>query len=229
MNSLQNSFNDPLRSVWLFAVVGFSQATQQQPSPKATAQRSRDLQLRLTPVLRAVLTFLLLVSMASPVSAVGENLGALRQQRQESVEARKTEVLGIKDEFVEVVQQRQINRQQLIDNLAQRHAEKLQARFGYYDQKLSSSIQKLEAKLQQMEASGRNVSAARAKLNDANQSLAQANTLATQAVSGFMAIEPGEYQLQRQQAQTARDLAQQARTSYKTTIGQLREVVTELE
>jgi len=140
------------------------------------------------------------------------------QERQENREEIRTEVQ-------ENSQNRQDRRQERRDNVAQIHATRLTNRFGFYSQRLTNLIEKTAAKFDEMENEGKDVDAAQAKLDEAKAALDEAKSIGNQAISAFEAIEPDEYEAQRDRALEARDLAQQAREGYKTTVSLMKEAV----
>ena len=129
----------------------------------------------------------------------------------------------IKKEIVGEVKE---DKQEVRDNVAQLHANRLRHRFleAYYP-KLNVFILKLQAKITSMSEAGKNMTSSQAKLDEAKTSLELAKQLAADSIAGFEAIEPAKYNIQRQQALTARDQANQARTKFIQTIKLLKETL----
>lgn len=175
---------------------------------------------------------ILVVSATAPIAfaqgnttSYRENLDARRAKVQQNVQERQENRQEKKAEITQNVQERQENRQQRRDDIAQRHAERLGNRFGLYSQRLTTLIGKIDTKLTEMANNDKDTTLAQAKVEEARTSLSKATTLGNQAIAAFEAIEPAEYDAQREQALAARDLAQQAREQYKTTASLLREAV----
>lgn len=131
--------------------------------------------------------------------------------------------------FEENSQERQDTRQERRetrrDNIAQFHATRLSNRFGFYTQRLTNLIEKTDSKLTEMAGEGKDVAAAQAKLDEAEVALNEAKSLGNRAIAAFEAIEPAEYDVQRDSALAARDLAQQARESYIKAVSLMKEAV----
>ncbi len=169
---------------------------------------------------------LAVLAMSTTVPIVLAQDGSTYQNR---IEERQTNREETRTQVEENVQERQDTRQERRenrrDNTAQLHAARLTNRFGFYSQRLTNLIDKIETKLSEMATEGKDVTAAQAKLNEAKAALDKAKSLGSQAITAFEAIEPAEYETQRDRALAARDLAQQARKNYQEAVFLMKEAV----
>ena len=102
------------------------------------------------------------------------------------------------------------------NKIAANHAQRLQTRFEFYYQRLQQISEKIQARLQTMATNGLNVTAAQTKLQTAIQLLKQAKNNGAEAVEQFEAIDPTQYQAQRQMALQAGEAAQTAHNQFRT-------------
>lgn len=101
------------------------------------------------------------------------------------------------------------------------HANRLQRRFNFYYQRLTKIADKIEARFDLLEAEGVDMTEARAGFSNAMLLLEEAREKANNAVARFEAIDPEEYQAQRQIALTARDEALQARDQFQQVVSEM--------
>ena len=106
--------------------------------------------------------------------------------------------------------------QQASSKIAANHAQRLQTRFEFYYQRLQQIAEKIQARLQTMANNGLETTAAQAKLQTALQLLEQAKIKGDEAIKQFEAIDPTQYQAQRQMALQAGETAQAARNQFRT-------------
>lgn len=99
------------------------------------------------------------------------------------------------------------------------HANRLRQRYQVYYQRLTNLGEKLEQRLNLLEQEDQmDMSAPREKLNEALIKLEQARIQGEEAIKNFEAIDPEQYQSQRQLAFQARDLALQATQQFRETL-----------
>lgn len=148
-----------------------------------------------------------------------------RQDRQDHMEEVRQNIQDRKDDRQEQKEERMENRQQLRSDVAEKHANRLKNRFGFYSNRLNNLLEKLETRLQNMSDEGKDVTTAEEKLNAAKTALEEGKTLADQAVAAFNAIDPEDYETQRDKALAARDIAEEARAKFKEAVSLMREAV----
>lgn len=149
--------------------------------------------------------------------------------RKEAVEARKAQT---QENRVQMEQRKedkkmeaQENREERRNDIAQKHAERLQKRFSFYGGRLEILMEKIQTRLTVMQDEGKDMSSAEAKLDEAREALKEAKGLGNQAVEGLFSVNPEEYEEQRERALAARDKVEQAREKYQLTNTLMREVV----
>ena len=125
----------------------------------------------------------------------------------------------------EKIQKGQEVRQERRANIAQNHAERLSNRFGFYSQRLVNLIVKIKSRLEAMAADGKDVTEALNKINEAQEALDNAKLLGEKAVAEFSAIDPENYESQRDQALAAKEIADQAREEFKNAVTLMRESI----
>lgn len=191
--------------------------------------------MKKTTIITAFFLAALVMTTAAPVALAQE--GSTYQDRVEerrtlfgeNSQERQANREEIRTQVGENVQERQDTRQERRetrrDSVAQFHATRLTNRFGFYSQRLTNLIEKVDTKLSEMASEGKDVAAAQVKLDEAQSALNESKSLGSQAIAAFEAIEPAEYETQRDQALAARDLAQQARESYKEAVSLMKEAV----
>lgn len=111
------------------------------------------------------------------------------------------------------------------NDIAGKHAYRLQFRFENYFNRLSTIANKIQQVINQYAKEGKNVSAAQSKLNQATEQLNQAKTQADNSVAAFNAIDPNMYQYQRNLALGASKIANEARSAYQHSLSLMIEAV----
>lgn len=133
--------------------------------------------------------------------------------------------LDIRDNRKEIRADRKENRQARRDLRAQKHGERLEARFGHYYTRLIAIATKIQERINKLKGEGRDITTAQTKLDEAKAKLESAKSLGAEAVAAFKAIDPAKYQEQREAALAARDKAKQARQAFQNTLKLLKESV----
>jgi len=128
--------------------------------------------------------------------------------------------------------QHQQRTQERRDNIGQYYANRLTNHFDFYYQRFTNLIDKLEISLNNSLSNlmfngkdAKYVIDAQAKLAEAKMALGHAQLVGYEAIMIFEAIEPTQYEAQRDQALQARDAAQQARIEYLETLSLLKQAV----
>ncbi|OGD83600.1 hypothetical protein A2572_04870 [Candidatus Collierbacteria bacterium RIFOXYD1_FULL_40_9] len=152
---------------------------------------------------------LALVLFATPALANLQDKIETHQERAENREERRQEVK----------EKRQESRSERLEA----HGTRLQTRFDAYYTRLNNIITKLESRI--TATTNKDTTAAKAKLQEAKDMLQQAKTLADSAVSQFKAIDPVDWEDQKDAAKAARDTAQKARLAFVDTIKLINDTV----
>lgn len=116
----------------------------------------------------------------------------------------------VKERKLEQKEIREENREQRSAN----HADRLTKRFGMYYERLNKIILKIQERIDNLDDQGKNMALSQEKLNLAKGMLAEAKENGDQAINLFNSIEADSYELQRETALKARDLAKQATKAY---------------
>ena len=111
------------------------------------------------------------------------------------------------------------------NNIGQYYANRLTNHFDFYYQRFTNLIDKLEISLNNLASNGKDVADAQAKLAEAKMALGHAQLVGYEAIMIFEAIEPTQYEAQRDQVLQARDAAQQARVEYLEVLSLLKQAV----
>lgn len=107
------------------------------------------------------------------------------------------------------------NRQERRSDVAKKHADRLEQRFGNYYTRLSTILTKLQARVDAISADKKDTTIAKARLAEAKTKLEEAKTLGATAVGLFRSIDPAKWSEQKTQAVAARDTANQAVKAFK--------------
>ena len=148
-----------------------------------------------------------------------------RKERDEMILQRSENAQNRVQKINEKIQKGQEVRQERRANIAQNHAERLSNRFGFYSQRLVNLIVKIKSSLEAMAADGKDVTEALNKINEAQEALDNAKLLGEKAVAEFSAIDPENYESQRDQALAAKEIADQAREEFKNAVTLMRESI----
>ncbi len=148
-----------------------------------------------------------------------------RKERDEMILQRSENAQNRVQKINEKIQKGQEVRQERRANIAQNHAERLSNRFGFYSQRLVNLIVKIKSRLEAMAADGKDVTEALNKINEAQEALDNAKLLGEKAVAEFSAIDPENYESQRDQALAAKEIADQAREEFKNAVTLMRESI----
>lgn len=105
------------------------------------------------------------------------------------------------------------------------HAMRIQKRYTFYYQRLTSISEKIETRLEKLAEEGKDVTQGQERLADALKLLEQAMEKAETAQEGFNNVEPEDYQAQRRIALQARDDALQAQALFMQTLLEMRQAV----
>ena len=167
-----------------------------------------------------ILTAALFLISASPVLAVSPNdlrvtVAAIREQIQLRKQARK-----------EVIDQK--HHQQLA-KFAQRHADRLHRRFGYYHRHLLRLRDKISQRIQIMIDKGQDTLSASQKIDQAAANLDEAKDKGETAIVLFRSVDLDQDQAHRTIALRARDLAKEGRLLFKQSHQLLKEAVSLLK
>lgn len=174
--------------------------------------------------------YLIMLALIVPMSAqalntTGDNSNTLRDRVKTTSDDLQNRREQFKDNLEEKREQLQEKNQEVRSHVAQVHSERLSRRFTFYYNRLSKLIEKISNRFEKMTADGKDLTQAFEKLAQAKTALEEAENLSTQSVAGFGAIEAESYQAQRDQALTARDLAQSAREKFKLVLSLIREAI----
>jgi hypothetical protein len=172
----------------------------------------------------ALYTTLLLLITSLPVSA--EEAKTLRETKLENRQEIRDAVKSNREEIKEI---RVENRQEVRSMVAENHANRLERRFRYYYQRLSGIATRIQQRLETQKSEGKDTTAALTKLQEAKSKLESAKSLSEQAVAAFRSIDPARFEEQKTQALGARDLANQARVTFKDALALLKTVLKEVK
>ncbi|KUK79593.1 MAG: hypothetical protein XD95_0277 [Microgenomates bacterium 39_7] len=125
----------------------------------------------------------------------------------------------------ENTQEPMLIREQTQNQVAQLHARRVQKRFKFYNQRLSTIGEKLQNRFRVLEAQGYNLSAAQEQLEQALQKVELGVIQAEEATNQLNEINPEQYQAQRQMALEARDQIEQARISFQQALQLFKDAV----
>lgn len=128
-------------------------------------------------------------------------------------------------EIQEIRQERQEFRSQVAEN----HANRLERRFKFYFDRMTSIIARFQARLDTLKTAGKDVSAIQTKLDGVKAKLAEAKTKGESAVSAFRSIDPSKLSEQKLEIKAARDLAEAARALFKEVHALLKDVLKSLK
>ena len=173
---------------------------------------------------------------ASP-SPSGQNRFQIRQETREEVrdmrEGTQGEIQQIRQESRETIQEKKTDLkdavatkfQEMRSDIAKNHADRLERRFAAYFNRLTNIITRFQTRLDALKAGGTDVTSIQSKLDAAKTKLAAAKTKGAEAVAAFRALDPAKWSEQKTEALAARDLANQARSLFKETLGLLKDAL----
>lgn len=159
-------------------------------------------------------------------SAVREEVKQRIDEKQERVEAVKTEVREARDANVEARQDKTTDRR---GALAKLHGNRLENRFGFYGKRLGALIERIQARLNTLKDSGKNTDAPQKTLDSAKAELQKAQVAANNAVVLFQIIPEGEGAQRKVALEKAKESAELARTSFMTVHKLLAQVIREVK
>lgn len=155
------------------------------------------------------------------------------EERKNEIEAKATERAGKieerKDEIEAKVTQRAGEKQERRTEIAQKHAINLELHFNAHYKRLATMADKIQTRINTFKSEGKDVSVAQAKLDSAKASLETAKSLGLEAIAAFKAIDPTQYEEQRDQALAAKQKAEQARKAFMTALEGMKETVKALK
>lgn len=120
-------------------------------------------------------------------------------------------------------------RQDIRNNIAKNHAERLQNRFTFYGDRLGNIITRFQLRLDTLKANGKNTTATQVKLDLAKSKLAEAKLKGETSIAAFTALESSNLKEQKAEFLAARDLANSARKLFEETHTVLKEALRELK
>ena len=125
----------------------------------------------------------------------------------------------------ESMQDPMLIREQAQNRVAQVHAQRVQRRFDFYNQRLTAIGDKLQNRFRALEAQGYDLSAAQEQLEQALERVELGITQARDATTQLNEVDPQQYQAQRQLALEAREQILQARISFQEAVQLFKEAV----
>lgn len=127
------------------------------------------------------------------------------------------------------IQEIKTNLQEMRDNVAARHANRLERRFNFYYTRLSNILLRFQKRLDTLKADGKDVTTIQQKLDATKAKLEEAKTKGMEAVAAFKAIDPAKFSEQKTAAFAARDLANAARKLFADTLVLLKDALKALK
>lgn len=186
-------------------------------------------------ILKVLILPLFLFSIASPVNAgIMDNLQARKdkmEEKREEVKLRQEERAASREAKREEVksekEERIANRETKRSDVAGKHADRLEEHFANYYTRLNMIMGKIQTRIDA--TTTKDTAAAKAKLVEAKAKLEEAKTLGASSVAQFRAIDPAKWSEQKSKAEAARDTANKARESFKSTLALMVESIKSLK